>query len=288
MMPPLVVAVVPVHNRRETTRRFLGYWQQQTYRHNRLVIVDDGSRDGTFEMVRCQAPQAHLIVADGNAWWAGATNLGVRWALRAGADFILTINDDARPATDLVERLVAAAMEHPGSIVGSRIMDAEQPDRIWACGTEAAMVGSRIWRLRRHGERWQGGTGCESVDTLCGNGTLVPAAVFHRVGLYDRSRLPHYHADSDLVLRARRAGFGALVCLDACLWNGPGTPLPNRAWEIIGSKRSPLYVPTLARIIVRHGPWHAAPWLLLRHVLPPLARSACLPGRSKRRRSHAH
>jgi GT2 family glycosyltransferase len=52
-----------------------------------------------------------------------------------------------------------------------------------------------------------------------GRGALIPLAVFRKVGLYDRKRLPHYGADYDLTLRARRAGFKVYISFDAKLYS---------------------------------------------------------------------
>ncbi|MCS6970299.1 MAG: glycosyltransferase family 2 protein [Planctomycetes bacterium] len=270
-----MIGVVPVHNRVQVTLRFLQFWQQQTYPRRHLVVVDDGSNDGTAAKVARHAPAVTVLRADGHAWWAGATNLGVRWALREGATHVLTINDDSRPAPDLIERLVAAALQHPRAIIGSRIMS-ETGDLIWACGTEATMHGNRIWRLRGHRSVWHGGGGLETVDTVCGNGTLIPADIYRCIGLYDRQHFPHYHADSDFALRARKAGFEVLICLDACLWNGPETGLPKRASDVLWSLRSPLHLPTLMRLLHRYAPRWKIPWILFRQIMPPFCRRCCL------------
>ena len=90
-----IVSVVPVHERKLLTLAFIRQWKQLDYLGAELVIVDDGSTDGTSEAIKEQYPDIVVLHADGQAWWAGATNLGITWALQHGADYVLTINDDA-------------------------------------------------------------------------------------------------------------------------------------------------------------------------------------------------
>jgi len=82
-MPPYprVAVVVPVYNKIELTIRFLESFQQITYPNYSMIIVDDGSRDGTAEILRARFPEVIVLKGDGNLWWSGATNLEscTRW-----------------------------------------------------------------------------------------------------------------------------------------------------------------------------------------------------------------
>jgi GT2 family glycosyltransferase len=121
MSPPSVAVVVPVHGRLPLTLRFIESFRHVIYPPYRLVIVDDGSPDDTAAVLTREHPELVLLRGDGNLWWAGATNLGVRYALDEGFDFVLTINNDAVVSPEFLGRLVETAAENPNSIVGSRI-----------------------------------------------------------------------------------------------------------------------------------------------------------------------
>ena len=62
---PAVFVLVPVHNRREITRKFIACLTKQTYSPLQIIVIDDGSSDGTADMVRQDAPNAHVIRGDG-------------------------------------------------------------------------------------------------------------------------------------------------------------------------------------------------------------------------------
>lgn len=270
---PLVVAVVPVHNRLPCTARFLEAARRITYGNLRVVVVDDGSVDGTGEWIRQHHPEVHLISADGDRWWAGATNLGVRWALREQADFVLTINDDATFDPDFLARLVACAHVSGNALVGSRLMWADRPNRIWSLGVRCRWNGNRLWDQIGRDEEWPAAGAARGprieADALCGNGTLVPVGVFRTIGLYDERNLPQYHADADLVLRARRAGWRAVVETASVVRNDPASSQIIRGlWWSMTSRRSPLYLPALLTILARWCPAHRMLPLLVGQFLP--------------------
>src|SRR5690242_10015115 len=93
---PTIYVVVPVHNRAALTERFLECLAAQTFREFVVIVVDDGSTDGTSQLIRDKFPQVLLIQGDGNLWWTGAINRGIRQALldACANDAVLIINDD--------------------------------------------------------------------------------------------------------------------------------------------------------------------------------------------------
>ena len=88
--PTRLYVVLPVHDRRELTLRALRSLARcsRDGLEPRVIVVDDGSRDGTAEAVRAAFPGVELLRGDGSLFYAGGTNLGLRAALAAGADLV--------------------------------------------------------------------------------------------------------------------------------------------------------------------------------------------------------
>jgi GT2 family glycosyltransferase len=273
---PRVTAVVPVRNRRAISLRFLEQIGRQTYPNLRVVVVDSNSSDGTVEAIREAFPRVQLLVAGDDDYWTGATNRGVRQALASGSEWLLTINDDALIADDHVERLVAIALRHGCPILGSQINVLDDPERIWCLGTFTEWGSDNLLRLGHHGlrnsERGPELMGHEvlPVDALAGNGVLIHHSVFRRIGLYNAVWLPHYHADSELVMRAVSRGISAWVTPQLILLNDfkaeqKSLPLRNvrgMLWSLWHPK-SYLYAPALIYLIMANCPNRSKPRTLV-------------------------
>lgn len=255
---PRVAVVVPVHNDIQRTTRFLDSFAKVDYPNYSLVVVDDGSTDGTADVLASRYPRVVRLAGSGNLWWAGATNRGVRWALGRGYEYVLTINNDTKVSPDFLRLLVDAARRHPRAIVGSRIDILGQPGVVWALGSEMAWERGEIFHLRYRGTTLPAGDGpLLPAETLTGCGTLIPTSCFREVGLYDATRFPQYHADAELVLRAGRKGWQVFIEPRAVVWND----VPNSAADKVGnwagwifSRRSAVYWRPLVAIHLRYCP----------------------------------
>lgn len=266
MMEPKVAIIVPTFNSLADCLTCLESLSRITYPNLEITVVDDGSTDGTAEAVRKQFPKVRVLQGDGNLWWTGCMNLGLRDALERGADYGMAMNSDVRVAPDCVSELVGCAQANQPCIVGSVIYDAGDPQRIWCAG------GILRWPFRGtvmlgHGELDCGQfEGVREVEWTPGMGTLYPRKILLELGCYDR-RFPQYHADADLTLRARRKGFRVLVTSGSRLYNNVastgGLRQEGITWpEIRGvfiSLKSADNVKTLPSFIWRHSPWYLAP-----------------------------
>ena len=135
---PKVSIVTPIHNGIEHTVDYLDSLSRISYPHYEVVIVDDGSTDGSAERISASFPQVRIVSGDGNLWWAGGTNAGIRDALARGTDFILTMNNDVEVAPDLLDVLLGCAADHPGAIIGGKIYVEDRSGASGNIGVETA------------------------------------------------------------------------------------------------------------------------------------------------------
>ncbi|WP_128547754.1 glycosyltransferase family 2 protein [Larkinella soli] len=215
----MIFIVIPVHNRKEFTRQCLQCLAEQRYRNFRIVVVDDGSTDGTQEMVRQSFPEVVLRKGNGHLWWTEATNEGVRYALNNRTDgeqnFVLTLNDDTRVGSDYLQSLMDAYDQKKPCMIGSVSVDADDPEKLEYAGTIHDFYFAKEIDLKNRFKRNYGNLAGRAVHleshSLPGRGTLIPLYVFDTIGLYDSRRFIHYMSDIEFSVRARKAGFPLIV-----------------------------------------------------------------------------
>jgi GT2 family glycosyltransferase len=215
----MIYVVIPVHDRLALTRNCLDDLSQQDAADMTVVVVDDGSTDGTAETLARDYPSVLVLRGDGDLWWTGATNLGVAWALdrAADTDYILTLNNDTRCGRSYVRQLAVTAARHSPAIVGSLAVDGH--GRVVQGGIRVNWLTAKrrvlAERVSLGDLRVQAGE-VVSVDVLPGRGTLIPVSALRSLGLFEPT-LPHYGADYEFSRRAADHGYALLVSYDAVL-----------------------------------------------------------------------
>ncbi len=269
---PSVAVCVPVFNKIKLTLRFLESFASVKYTNYRMIIIDDGSKDGTKEILADQHPDVVVLQGDGNLWWTGGTNKGVEYALENNFDYVLTINNDCRVDPDFLTYLVETAERTPKSIVGNRLNILQDPSKVWALGGYMNWRRGKIFQLLEHNQ--EDADVCKRhpaplpVSILTGCGTLVPTKCFREIGLYDQRWFPQYHADSEIILRAKKKGYQAYCEPRAVVWNDIQSTanITNRR-DAIFSKRSPFYWRPIVAAHIKYCPLPYIPYSLARQYL---------------------
>jgi GT2 family glycosyltransferase len=282
-LPPLVAVVIPTHNRRDRLLACLEHLRAQEAVSFRPIAVFDGCTDGSQDAVREQFPEVLAVEGDGNLWWSGSINAGIKSALALGVKYVCLLNDDVQPAPGMLAALVLAARDRPGAVVGPLICCLHDPERIWSVGgvTNWLRSGTAMRATQQLPDEW--GNVPLEVHWLPGMGTLIPVTVFEIIGVMDERNLPQYFADADFCLRARRQGIPILLCPQARLYNdvrSTGVLLPSGPIEwrtvvaVFCSRRSHSQWLTRWRFWRRHCPLPLLPWQVVRFYVPVLAAMA--------------
>jgi GT2 family glycosyltransferase len=214
----MIYIIIPVFNRWYFTKACLQSLREQTCSNYIIVVVDHGSTDGSSEKISHWFPEVILLKGDESMWWTAATNLGVEYALKCNAEFILTLNNDLTIPHDYLEKLFSAAKQYPQSLIGSISVDSNNKERIVFVGTKWNQYTAKYRNaipLSTHFSTVKQQYTAIPSDLLPGRGTLIPSEAFRKVGLFDVHRFPHYAADEDFSRRCVNDGYKLYVCTAA-------------------------------------------------------------------------
>jgi GT2 family glycosyltransferase len=274
---PSVAAIIPTFNRQAKLIRFLDLIHQQTYPNLEIIVVDSGSIDGTPAKVCEKFPQVTLVQVSDREFWAGATNAGIKVALDRQIELILTINDDAVIQPEHIQQLVKLLQQYQLDILGNRIDYLIPKDKVWSLGTYSDWGTDRFLKIAYNDIDLVNIPGnileqeLITVDALPGNGVLIRRSVFDRVGLYNARFCPHYHADSEFIMRARKVGIEAYITPDIVLQNdfsNDQKQMPSRSLAglkyIFFNPKSHLFMPAILYLIWQYCPLDRKVGTLLR------------------------
>ncbi len=214
-----MAAIVLNYNGRDVTLEALASLGSMDYPAFDLVVVDNGSTDGSYPAVAEAFPAVVQLRIEENLGPAGGCNLGMRWAMDRGYDYLLILNNDIEVAPSLLHEMVRVAESSPEiGIVGPLGYYFWDRKRIWSAG------GRIVFREAVTKERGQGQIDRgqydrdEELDYVNGCAMLVKRQVIEAVGLWD----PIFHLsveDADFCMRARAAGFRCWFAHRAKLWH---------------------------------------------------------------------
>jgi len=223
----VVAVIIPVFNGLNFTkiclqsldelRDYSGFATEQL----QVVVVDDGSKDGTHEWIRENCPWVHVLTGDGSLWWSGGINTGVRFALdELNSDYILWWNNDIISHRDYIKNLFNIISKSPENVlIGSKIFVIGSNELIWGMGGKFDPVSGDRYM---YGEQQADSSFFQSpldVDWFPGMGTTIHRSVFEKIGYLDEINFPQYHGDSDYTFRAKKAGFTLIAYPELVIYN---------------------------------------------------------------------
>lgn len=247
--------LIPTHNRRDISLAALGRLAaDRVLDWATVIVIDDGSKDGTAEDVRERYPTVDLLRGDGTWWWGGAIRRGMEAALARAPERIWWLNDDCMPPAGALAAL-RDFVAREGCVAW---ITARAPSG-WDYGAQRKTA----WRIRRC-TRVEEAAG--EIDTFSGNCVCLPAPWVRRVGLPDDRSFPHGLADFDYGLRLRAAGANLRplpnrvaqsnepAAAAAESWLASARPMRD-IWRDFRSPRSFLYFPAWRRFALKYwGP----------------------------------
>lgn len=218
VFPHLSIVVVN-WNLKEETRACLHSILEAGGAPSQIILVDNGSEDGSVEMMRAQfGPKLTILALAENLGFAGGNNAGIRVALREGAEWVLLLNNDTVIAKDMLVHLAQAAQNHPEyGILAPVIFYYDAPEVVWYLG-HRLVPGTMITRPILKNKQLPGNfPSLIEVDFLVGCGVMIGRDVFEQIGLLDEAFFM-YAEETDFFWRARTQT--RMACISAArMWH---------------------------------------------------------------------
>ena len=239
---PLHVCCVVVNwNGREDTLRCLASLRKQSYRPLTVIVVDNGSSDGSVPSIHENHPWVLVIEAGKNLGFASGTNVGIRRARDLNAELVWLLNNDTEAPPDTLKKLVDHVRPGVGA-VGTVLYRMDNVRRVQAWG------GGEVVPWLAYSRHYLKPTTLGSSSYLTFASVLIPMIVLLEIGVLHEGFFMYYE-DSDLSLRMHRHGLKLVVAADTALLHREGG---------ITSRRSPITdrytVASGLRFLKRHAP----------------------------------
>jgi GT2 family glycosyltransferase len=211
----LVSVIIPNWNGASHLPTCLESLRRQTYPRVEIVIADNGSTDGSLELLAHDYPEAHTLALGENRGFTGACNAGIEICQ---GEFLALLNNDTEVSPQWLEKVVIAFQEHPeAGIVASKMLLFDQRDTFHTAGDFYRVNG-----IPGNRGVWQKDMGQydreEYVFSACGGSAAYRRAMLDQVGMLDEAFFFSCE-DVDLAWRAQLAGWRCIYAPQAVVYH---------------------------------------------------------------------
>lgn len=212
---PLLSVIILNWNGKQFLQECLNSLAAQTFSNFEIILVDNGSRDGSVDDVKDLFPGIRLVALSENTGFAEGNNLGL--AVTEG-QFIVTLNNDTKVVPEFLAELLIAALVAPDiGMVAAKMLNFHQTGRIDSVGVRPTTAGMGI--NIGVGET-DDGQYDEPADVFgpCAGAALYRRDMLEEIGFFDTDFFAYYE-DLDLAWRGRLAGWRCVTAPAALVYH---------------------------------------------------------------------
>jgi GT2 family glycosyltransferase len=215
---PQVAIVVLNWNRKKDTLCCLESLTKIDYPRYEVIVVDNGSTDGSVEALREAFPDPLLIQTGSNLGYAGGNNIGIERAFERGADYVLVLNNDTMLDSFAVRSAVdvAQTIGDKAGVIGFATYDYDHPEALNDLGL--AYKGKGRFRFHLPTQEELENNNFLPIESAHGCAMLLTRLMLEKVGLLHEEFFL-MDEEIDLCARARRAGFAVVGATKARVWH---------------------------------------------------------------------
>ncbi|MDO9231223.1 MAG: glycosyltransferase family 2 protein [bacterium] len=250
MSTPKIFIIILNYNGQEVLKKTLSSVFQVDYPNFEIVLVDNNSKDGSFEEARRIFPKIACIKNSENLGFSAGNNIGIEYALERGADYVLLLNYDAVVKKDFLWPLIDLMDKNKKVGIASPVILKNETSNVW-------FSGGKIKWLKMKTEHQENNLkeNYFHSDYITGCSMIIKKEVFRKIGLLDEDYFLYWE-DADFSIRAKRAGYKLAVCAGSHVWH------LEKSQE---KKANKIYWLVLSGLIFfrKNSPMYLRPWLFV-------------------------
>ena len=213
-----IIVLIPTYNRKDHLSYLLEDLSKQKTSELfciDILVVIDGSTDGTIEMIKAKYSKVKMVFGDGNLWYTKSINMGFKALENNPPDLVLILNDDTRLPRDYIENLYKSFLKYDKhTIVGSISITYEKPYRVFFSGVKRNILGDKSLIPFLKKIDLQSISGLYPSRTLPGRGALIPWEAIKALNYFDE-KFRQYGSDMDFIRRAAKKNYNILISWEA-------------------------------------------------------------------------
>ncbi len=214
----MVSVVIPNWNGMRYLRSCLESLRKQSYRDFEVIIVDNGSTDGSVEFVRESFPEVRLLEFEINHGFSVAVNEGIRCS---AGEYVALLNNDTEVHPDWLKELIAGLEgEEEVGFCASKILYSDRRNIINSAG-DAVSVAGYAWNIGKGSEDDGRFDTKRRVFGASAAACIYRREIFERIGLFDEDYFAYFE-DVDLSFRAQLMGYRCLYLPLAVVYHKEG------------------------------------------------------------------
>jgi GT2 family glycosyltransferase len=206
MNSPKVFIIILNYNGKEFIKKTLSGVLRINYPNFEVVLVDNNSEDGSFELIKREFSKIILIKNSENLGFSAGNNIGIEYALERGAEYIFLLNYDTEVEKNFLTPLIEIMEEDKRIGIASPIILNEDGSAIWFSGGKISWL-----KMKSYHEDDNKKDNYFNSNYLSGCAMLIRSEIFQKVGLFDEDYFLYWE-DADFSVRAKRAGYKLAVC----------------------------------------------------------------------------
>ena len=197
-----------------------------------VIVVDNASTDDSVSKIQSYKSQVKIIKNKENLGFAGGNNVGIKYALKLGMDYVMVLNNDTLLASNIVDQFLASANRNPDFGILSPKIYFKAGNEFHKDRYKTSELGKVIWYAGGAidwDNVYAGNIGVDEVDRgqfaevrevdfATGTCMFIRASALRKIGGFDEKYFMYFE-DVDLSLRMKNSGWRVLFDPEAVLWH---------------------------------------------------------------------